>query len=190
MNEIHAIVSGLLDGERADPAGCGSVQQRDRLEAVAAWCASNCPGDLVEIGCMNGSTTVRLARVAQAHGRRVLAVDPWLTGTQDCRGGEYENFMQVTVPYRDIVDVVRLPSQEPEAVRRIQERAVCFGFVDGLHTYDACLGDILALAHAAVIAVDDVNWRPDDLRLAFWDGAQKLGRALYWHPLCREGYIL
>jgi hypothetical protein len=72
----------------------GAVRQRDRLSWVAEWRARTYPGDFVEIGAYMGETTVRLAQVAQAYGRRVIVVDPWQVGTQNCEGHEYDIFPQ------------------------------------------------------------------------------------------------
>jgi predicted O-methyltransferase YrrM len=184
----------LYSAEDADLANAwaqGSLQQPDRLEAVADWCAASWPGDLAEIGCYTGGTTRRLAMVAQRYGRRVVTVDPWETGTQNCKGGEYEKFLRNIADWQDLVDVVRLPSQNLTAVGLLKTRDLCFAYLDGLHTYEALLGDILTVAHCAgVIAVDDIKWRPDDLRRAFYDGAEQTGREAWWHPPCREGYLL
>lgn len=148
-----------LDGiARESAQSAGSTYLRERLTIVAERCCRDYPGDMVEIGCLNGSTTVRLCQVAREHGRRVIAVDPWQVGTQNCEGQEYDRFMQATEPYRDIVDVVRKDSRDPEVTRYLKNRELAFAFVDGLHSYQACLSDIHACYHAAVIAVDDWTW--------------------------------
>lgn len=166
----------------------GGEQQRERLERVADWCAASTPGYLVEIGCYTGGMTIRLAKIAKRYGRRVIAVDPWEPGTQDCKGGEYEEFLKNIEPYQDVVDVIRLPSQHEQAQAVMKERTLCFAYVDGLHTYEAALPDILSTAHAGVIAVDDVLWNAE-VRSAFIEGAQKTGKTPVHMVLCREGYL-
>jgi hypothetical protein len=167
----------------------GGEQQRDRQERVADWCAATLPGDLVEIGCYTGGMTVRLAQVARRYGRQVLAIDPWQPGTQDCRGGEYEIFLQNIEPYQDVVHVLRLPSQHETVRSTVKSHDLCFASVDGLHTYEATLQDILNVAHADVIAVDDVLWNTG-VRSAFVEGAQRTGKVPMYMVLCREGYLL
>ena len=61
--------------------------------------------------------------------------------TQNCCGKEYPQFLKNTLPYADIVDVVRLESQHENAVSAIKGRALAFAFVDGLHTYEAVCQD-------------------------------------------------
>lgn len=189
FGEIRDIIAGLTARETStgDPWG-GGTQQSDRLSAIADYCARRWPGDLLEIGCYTGSTTQLLARVARARGRRVLGVDPWADDPVI-----YEGFLGRMRDYADIIDVIRLPSQDERAIAQIKARSLCFAFVDGLHTHAGLLSDILAVGHCAgVIVVDDVGYvcEPEDLRPALWEGAQKLGRELYWHPKCREGYLL
>jgi hypothetical protein len=174
--------------ERKEYWAHGGEQQRDRLEKVAGWCAASFPGDLVEIGCYTGGTTVRLAKIAQRHGRRVLAVDPWTTGVQECQAGDYERFLKNVEPYWDVVDVLRLPSQHEQARAEMKNRALCFAFVDGLHTGPAALGDILSVAHASVIAVDDMLYHTE-IRSAFMHSAQQMSKTPAHLILCREGYL-
>lgn len=166
----------------------GGEQQRERLERVADWCAAMMPGDLVEIGCYTGGTTVRLAKVARRYGRRVLAVDPWQSGVQECKDGDYERFLENIKPYQDVVDVLRLPSQHERVQAATKDRGLCFAFVDGLHTCEAALGDILSVAHAQVIAVDDMLYHAG-IRSAFICGARKTQHVPAHLMLCREGYL-
>ncbi len=165
----------------------GSTYLRERIMAIAERCARDWEGDLVEIGCLNGSTTVRLAQVAKLHNRRVLAVDPWETGTQNCEGEEYERFVKIIAPHKDIVDVLRVDSRDPEVKRQLELRGICFAFVDGLHEYHAALGDIRNCYHAKLICVDDITWSKDVER-AFFEGAGD--RARITLPPLHEGYIL
>ncbi len=186
-NEFRCIVTDLsrYEPEEIDPPWMARYQS-DRIREVANLCAGEWPGDFIEIGCYTGGTTMELAKVAGKHGRRVVAVDPWEEDP-----AIYENFIERTAQHADIIDVIRLPSQNEEAIAQIKARPLCFAFVDGLHEYEPLLSDIRAVAHCTgVITVDDVNWRPDDLRRALWEGAEELGRSLYWHPKCREGYLL
>ena len=193
--QLAAILQAHTDREaesfqRENQWTAGSYQQRDRLSAVVDWCAAQYAGDILEIGCLHGLTTVRLAEVAARHNRRVVAVDPWQPGTQNIHGGEYEAFLKNTEPYRDIIDVIRLSSLDAEAIRQMKARELCFAYVDGLHTYEACLSDILAVAHThGFIGVDDLSWSQDCV-VATRRGAAMIGRKAVHHPLCREGYLL
>jgi len=166
-NEFRRVMAEWSKKEKANPdPPWMNYEQSDRIREVARLCAGAYPGDLVEIGCHTGGTTRELGIVAREHGRRVIAVDPWEENPPI-----YDDFLRRTKEYGDLIDVIRLPSQNGEAVKQIKARPLCFAFVDGLHEYEALACDIRTVAHCVgVIAVDDVNWRPNDLRKAFWEG--------------------
>jgi len=169
-----------------------ATKQRDRMLAIATWCAQNEVGDLAEIGAYRGETTKRLLQVAEAYDRRVLVVDPWKTGTQNCNGTEYPQFVLATQPWADRLDVVRLPSQNKEAIIALMLRDLCFAYVDGLHKYGPALGDIMAVRHVrGVIAVDDTRQIPE-VRQAFFQAAVLLGKRTVFRPELgiREGYLV
>jgi predicted O-methyltransferase YrrM len=168
----------------------GSFLQGDRLAEVAELCAQRKAGDFIEIGCYIGETTRRLAEVAHQYGRRITAVDPWETGTQNCEGWEYEAFLKNIEPYASVVDIVRDDSTKRRTIARIRKLNLCFAYVDGLHTYAACLSDIRAVAHThGIIAVDDIYWSYPVTR-AVRRGAYLTRRTAVHHPACREGYLL
>lgn len=153
-------------GERAlidapDPQGDGGFYQRERIAAGALWAVSKFPGDLVEVGCLNGSTTVRLAEVARNFGRRVVAIDPFILGTQNVNGGELEIFTETIKPYADIIDFMRLRSDDPRVIETLKGRELAMAFVDGLHTFEGAWGDLRRVSHAGLIALDDTRAMSD-----------------------------
>jgi len=165
----------------------GGKHFRKRVEAVARAAAEQHRGDLLEIGARVGLTTIRLAKIAREHRRRVLVVDPWKQGTQDCAGWEYDEFVRRMEPWADVLDVVRQRSDHPEALK-VMKRDLCFALVDGLHTDKAALADMRACRHAWVVCVDDIIG-PESVMGAFVQGT---GKGLWtarrrWD---REGYIL
>lgn len=164
----------------------GNHQRQNRLAGVAALAARSFPGAIAEIGCERGLTTELLGKVAQRYDRKVIAVDPWDTSVGSCNPGDYEEFMDRMDPFAHILDVVRLDSRSKEAIYYL-DQPLCFAFVDGLHTYGACLSDIRAVHHAGIIAVDDVqnNW---EMMRAFAEGAGS--RRKIAHAWCKEKYIL
>lgn len=179
--------------------GVGDVGNHLRLEMVAQYCARTWPGDLVEIGVLHGETTRVLAQVAQEHDRRMIAIDPFDDANPKyARPGYgsnyYQSFLDNTEPWRDIIDVVKLSSMDPEAIQYIEARPLCFAFVDGLHTYKACLSDIVAVGHCkGIIAVDDIHLRDQTCQTllhAYWDGAIALRRLPMDNALSREGYLI
>jgi len=167
----------------------GCQQQRARIARIADYCANRWPGDLTEIGCYVGGNTKILAQTARKYGRRVIAIDPWETGTQDCKGGEYEIFLRNMEPYLDIVSIVRFRSQSPYAAAVLAAAGLCFAIIDGLHTYAGCLSDIRAVNHARVIMVDDALWCKGVQR-AVNVGASEINREVIRHRLCREAYLV
>lgn len=136
----------------------GAEYQRKRLSEIADFCANHYPGDFIEIGAFKGETTAILGRIAEQYGRRVMVVDPWETGTQNCEGEEYSAFKETASSFASIIDVVRLSSLSEKAKKEMLRRDFSFALVDGLHTYDACLSDILSVNHCkGIIAVDDLG---------------------------------
>ena len=222
-NEIREMFVNLTQGEdiqsTTDQNWRGSSFQRERLVWMANWSANHFAGDIVEIGCRLGLTTILLAEVARRHQRRVIVVDPWEEGVFDNvtdkeSSAAYPEFLKNTSEFSDIIDVVKMSSLEGEAKEKLRKRELSFSFVDGLHTYEACLCDILAVGHTkGVIAVDDIGTlsfrdadnyneivdlceklgparHDENLRISFLRGAYLINRITFHHPWCREGYIL
>jgi hypothetical protein len=163
----------------------------ERLGEMAALCFEHYDGDVVEIGALNGATTVHLLRAAKAAGRRVLVVDPWQTGVSSCRANTYPRFLKNTEPYKEYLDVLRDRSQSEEAIQWLGEHELAFAIVDGLHEPKPCYSDILAVAHAPVIAVDDIRCFAR-VRRGFDRAVAELGRdtIVQCHNGIREGYIV
>ncbi len=175
--------------EKPDRYNQGSFFQRERIACIAACCARDFPGDLIEIGCFTGDTTRYLCHLARHYNRRVIAVDPWEAGTQNCIGEEFEAFLKNIEEFKDIVDIIRASSLDPQAIQQIKQRNLCFAFVDGLHTYQACLSDIKTVSHCnGIIAVDDTRWS-DDIKKAFFEAGQSLQRAPVFIAGLRESYL-
>lgn len=194
---VKAIIESLVDkeplsfsgtGEWTSPWTKGTIQRRHRVKAVAEY-ATRYEGDLLEIGAHCGQTTALLARIAGEHGRRVIAIDPWEEGTQNCDGHEYGEFLEATEPWKDIIDVLKMRSEDPKAIAYIKARQLCFAYVDGLHTYPNCYCDIMACSHAAIIGVDDLIWNTDVER-AFYDAQAECKKSPIRHELISEAYLV
>lgn len=195
-DEIRSRMSELSSQERkpqsilSEQSSFGGEHQKSRIRIVAEYCLSVCPGDIIEIGCYIGETTRILAEVARANGRRVIAVDPWESGTQNCTGVEYERFLANIKEYADCVDILRLSSFSPEAIQYVKQRKLAMAFVDGLHTYDAALSDIRTVSHCAgIIAVDDVSYGAE-VMLAMRHAAHELTKKAVYLPSAKEGYLV
>lgn len=182
IDYIAATIETLSDNGVARPKQEGRL--RERIADIARFACEHFGGDLLEIGGYAGETTRLLAEIAREYGRRVLVVDPWEPGTQNCCGKEYPQFLRNTLAYADIIDVVRLPSQHENAFNAIRGRTLAFAFVDGLHTYDGAASDLFACDHAAVICMDDIRWN-DGLKRLF----EESPKLKAWNYGCREGYL-
>jgi predicted O-methyltransferase YrrM len=195
--ELYTLLESAIHTEATPAARAmaaharGGYGQKERLARLADYCASHYDGDFCEIGAYLGETTVVLAQQAVKHDRRVVAIDPWETGTQNCEGYEYATFLERTSPFREIIDIIRLSSLDPQVRARLAPRRFCLAFVDGLHTYQAALSDIMMLSPltSGIIAVDDLRWMVE-VRAAFLKGARLTGRVALWDKRCREGYLL
>lgn len=189
LDEIRAIVESLIDKETFDapldsPWARGSTQQYPRMMKVARLCAERYSGDLCEIGLAVGSTTSGLAQIAREFNRRVIGIDPWIKGTANCSGVEYGLFLKHTKEWKDIIDVIRLKSEDPKAIRLVQERELCFAYVDGAHEVENLVQDLKTVSHAKVICVDDL-WK-DELLEVF----NASPREKYYAKICHEGYLI
>jgi predicted O-methyltransferase YrrM len=115
-------------------------------------------GDIVEIGSYLGRSTICLALGAQA-GRspRVLAIDP--LGATDGQRERLEGNLE-RAGVRNAVEIVEATSHA--ARHRVPDRTVGLLFVDGSHTYDDVVQDVVdwtpALVPGAVAAFNDVYW--------------------------------
>lgn len=181
----------LIDA--GDPQGDGAFYQRERIAAGARWAVSKFAGDLVEIGVLHGSTTVRLAEVARIAKRRVIAIDPFEVGTQNVEPETYGIFCQTIEPYVDVIDFMRMRSDDERVTAELRERKLAFAFVDGLHEWDAALYDLIAVSHAGLIVLDDTRWSKDvsgALTEFGGVGMQRFFRKVISHSYWRESWIV
>jgi len=145
----------------------GGRRQRERVAALADLTLGRHAGDIVEIGACQGICTALLAEVAARHGRRVVVIDPWIPGTQDCEGREYEEFKENTAKFSEHIDVIREPSMAPIVFEKLKDRPLAFAFVDGLHTFEACWSDFLLVRHTAgLVVADDARYNVEVLAAA------------------------
>lgn len=169
----------------------GSIHQRARLREVAELALETYEGDILEIGCHVGLTTKIFAELAKKHGRKVVVVDPW-DGRQEGNQTVYEQFVENTSEYADIIEVNRMGSQEPQAVEKIKQGNFAFCWIDGLHTPYACKSDIEACTgQHGIQAVDDLSWSSGGaLKELFYIMAAKNGYEQHYDTRCREGYYV
>ena len=193
---VEQVFTELTDEEvyHAGEIESGSYQNRPRLKRVAEYCVRNWLGDIVEIGLGHGRTTKIFAEIARAHNRRVIAVDAFsVMGT--AWGNDYfETFLRTVKSWQDDIDLIKTSSLDPETIRVIGERDLCFAYVDGLHIYEACRTDIQTVGHCkGIIAVDDIHIRYSyaaAVLRAFRDGAALLDRIPVDCEFSREGYLV
>jgi hypothetical protein len=189
-NEILEIIAARVSKEMSPtaPVGSpwerGSAQQDARMFAVAVLAVEKFEGDIVEIGCMAGGTTSTLGKIARDYGRRVIACDPWEAGRPNYNPLSYGKFLKNTEAWKDLIDIVRLPSEDERAIEYIKNRKLAFAYVDGDHDFQHCHRDIETVSHAGVICVDDM-WN-EDVRRAIGLGV----RAVYWDARCKEAYLV
>lgn len=141
----------------------GSAFERDRLCLVLERCLAKFPGDVIEIGCLTGGTTRRIAPVAKKYGCVLVCVDPWAPGNFHGNDMEsvYRGFMEMIEPFG--AEVIREFSQDSKVIESIQKHRYAFAFVDGDHSYEGCLTDLRTVMPVTdgVIAVDDIRNLPD-----------------------------
>lgn len=190
ITEIENIVDRLSVDESTNPLHVkGSRFQRERIKEICEITLNNYSGDILEIGCHIGTTTVILCKIAQAYNRRVICIDPW-DGKQQGNQKVYDEFMINTSMFSDVLDLKRVSSQHEDAIELISTRDICFSFVDGLHTSEACGVDIDSCSkNTGVMCVDDIGWI-GDLKLTFDHKCTEHGFESYHNSNCREGYYI
>ena len=167
----------------------GCKFQRNRLKEVCELALQNYEGDILEIGCHIGLTTVIFAELAEQYGRRVITVDPW-NGMQEGNQQIYECFMENTIKHQHVIDVNRCESQSGQGKKVIQEGKFAFCWIDGLHTPWACRQDIESCStQTGILAVDDLRWLPA-LEELFYHCAKKYDFKHHYDDRCREGYYV
>lgn len=190
IQDIQKIVDSLTNGEHKSPVHVkGSKFQRDRINKICDMTLKNYTGDILEIGCHTGLTTIKLCELARKHNRQVHAVDPW-NGDQQGNERVYQQFIERTSDYSDVLTTHRMKSDHPDVKQLVESGNFCFSFVDGLHTYNACKQDIkLCSINTGVMCVDDLGYLPDLLRL-FHEMQKAYNFQSYFNSECREGYYI
>jgi predicted O-methyltransferase YrrM len=168
----------------------GGRRQRERVAALAEWCLLHHEGDILEIGACQGICTRLLAEVAKRHGRKVVVIDPWIPGTQDCQGEqELKDFKRNTDGFREHIDVIRDSSMAPAVFEQLKDRSIAFSFVDGLHTFEACWSDFLLVRKTSgLVVADDARYNVEVL-MAARIRARQFGWQLVQPPDVREAIM-
>jgi glycosyltransferase involved in cell wall biosynthesis len=99
--------------------------------------------EMIEIGSFIGESTVIFAQ----HFKHVIAIDPFLPGydNEDPTShldfnSVFEDFQETVLEYKDKITVIKMKSDE--AINLI-EKKYDFIYIDGLHTYDGVISDII-----------------------------------------------
>jgi predicted O-methyltransferase YrrM len=134
--------------------------QRITLGVAAEDAVRNSGGNILEIGCAEGSTTCTFAEIAKKYGVKVYCIDPY-SGAQEGTESVYEEFKKVCSRYPDTIIHLRDSSLSEAAKQFIKDKHISFAFVDGLHTKDAAYSDVMlslnSMKSGDVLCVDDTN---------------------------------
>lgn len=192
LDKIKEIIDAIAEREECSGMAMhsvGSQYQRDRLMSVSDIALQKYDGDILEIGCHVGLTTKILAEIAQKHGRKVVVVDPW-DGRQEGDEAVFQEFLRNVENYKDTISINRISSQSKEAIDMIQSSKFAFCWIDGLHTPQACMSDIIACStQVGIQAVDDLSWAPGLIEV-YHKMSEELGHQKYYNTSCREGYYI
>lgn len=192
IEKIKEIVDSLVHDENLNEGGrhsWGCRNQRERLKRVCELAILNFEGDILEIGCHVGLTTKIFCELAKKHNRKVITLDPW-NGQQEGNQSVYEQFLENTRGYKDVLHVNRVSSFSPEGKALISSNNFAFCWIDGLHTYDACKQDIdNCSSQTGILAVDDLKWLPE-LMILFKQKEKEHNFESYYNEICREGYYI
>jgi predicted O-methyltransferase YrrM len=144
----------------------GWLSRRDARLYYETVIGLDVAGDVAEIGCWKGKSTVLLARAARRAvvPRTVWAIDPHEGAHAPAdRPPTWEAFLRVlrAQGVGDVVRPLRLTSVEAAERLRSEGRRLAFLYVDGCHDEDAVAEDLSAylplLAPTAWVAMDDAR---------------------------------
>jgi predicted O-methyltransferase YrrM len=148
---------------------------------------SNSQGDVLEIGALTGTSTKVFCEAAMRFNRTVHVFDPW-NGEEAGSESAYQRFLSRTSSYSNL-NVTRLSSNSDEAIAKMKEMKIAFCLIDGLHTFDFALKDLLtvsdSITEGGIICLDDINI-PDVSKAAKKFLADKGSN---WEFVQREGFI-
>jgi predicted O-methyltransferase YrrM len=193
----QAEVDSYAKQEKNDSPGykeyLGGFHFRNRMAAVAERSCKYSLGDLIEIGCYAGDTSIRLATVAKEFGRKLVCLDLWKPNDPDYKYEEVEKAFHKTMePYKDITEVWKMDAHSPEAVKLIGSRKWAFALSDDGHLYEDHMTELMALLPVCdgIVVADDVHYHTHvtdamrDSALANPGWKMLLGDGL------REGYMI
>lgn len=133
-------------------------------------------GDLfVEIGSFKGQSSSFMGVEIINSGKKIKfdAVDTWQGSKEHQAGGDcedpnvvagtlFEEFTKNTEPVKSVINPVRMPSTE--AASLYEDKSISFIMIDGDHTYDGVVADVLSfypkMKPGGFMTGDDA-WAPD-----------------------------
>jgi cephalosporin hydroxylase len=134
--------------------------QRVLLGVAAEYAVKKSNGNILEIGCAEGWTTVTFAQIARKYGKKVYCIDPY-NGQQEGSPVVHNQFKKTLEEYKDVIIHLQISSLSEEVLSLIGNEKMSFSFVDGLHTHAAAYSDILLslklMNIGDIICVDDTN---------------------------------
>jgi len=134
--------------------------QRLTLTSAADISINETNGNLLEIGAAEGLTTCCLAEIAKKYNKKLFVIDPY-NGEECGSNWVYQQFLNNTNKYANIITHIRLDSRSPAINNLLIENSFSFCYVDGLHSQDAPANDInlsiKLLKSSGVLCVDDTE---------------------------------
>lgn len=145
QSELDALARLELPG-KATGAQTGHVHQKARIDLLARRCCEQGAGDLCEIGCYTGDTSMVLAKVARDYGRKLVCIDDFRPGTEYRLDTEIMPiFLENTAAFSDVVIFSRVDAHSTVGIRVIQQHRYCCAFSDDGHDYDDHFSEMMTL---------------------------------------------
>jgi hypothetical protein len=139
------------------------------FDQILHFTVSKTPGNIIEIGCGNGDTSLVLLKVCKKYNVKFVAIDPFEDNWDNVPEGygtpyPYKTWSDNVKQYKDIIVHHRLPSQDKKLYKLLEpNKSYSFAFVDGIQYKDAVLSDINLMVHldVPVICLDDFTRNTD-----------------------------
>lgn len=135
------------------------------LDDIVNFTLNKQPGNVIEIGCGGGDTSIHLLRSCKKFNRKYIAIDPFednWNNIPDSYGKPYPYsvWKDKVKHFQDRIVHFKLPSQDPSLYELLEkQKPFAFAFVDGIQYKQAVLSDInlLVKLNCAVICIDDYD---------------------------------
>ena len=137
MNHFYKSIQGFFNYENVYRKVIEEVSDNAHFVEIGVWKGKSVCFAAVEI--LNSGKNIKIDAVDNFEGSP--GESPIITKDEDLLAGKlYDVFLKNIEPVKDIIRPVRMNSVD--AAKLYADKSLDFVFIDGLHSYEACISDI------------------------------------------------